>query len=197
MYNKLVALIAIPLACISLAAVADYEPPEEGDTGFYKGKDTRADAAYFSPENAKGARNFRRIHIEPVNLAGVRIIQPEGAATDAEWTLSDVEDGAIQNAAYSELSTTLSHDAAFNIVEDPADADMTLHTTIVAIHPYATREEVEAGERRGGAITVSMALVNSASGKVMVRAVDTKSTSFDGFLAAAERLAEAAAAVRG
>ena len=53
---------------------------------------------------------------------------------------------------------------------------MSIFTTIVAIHPNATLAEVTAGARSGGAITVSVALVNTATDKVMVRTVDTKST---------------------
>jgi len=76
-----------------------------------------------------------------------------------------------------EFSTQLSFESAFNIVDRRADADMYIHTTVVAIHPYATKAEVAAGAREGGAITVSLALVNAETGEVMVRSVDTKSTS--------------------
>ena len=47
---------------------------------------------------------------------------------------------------------------------------------MVAIHPNATRAAVAAGAKPGGAITVSVALVNGVSGDVIVRVVDTNST---------------------
>ena len=51
-----------------------------------------------------------------------------------------------------------------------------MHTTIVAVHPNATRAQVAAGAKDGGSVTASIALVNASNGEVMVRSVDTKST---------------------
>ena len=55
-------------------------------------------------------------------------------------------------------------------------AEIIVHTTVVAIHPNATRAEIAAGSKTGGAITASMSLVNASTGDVMVRSVDTKSS---------------------
>jgi len=57
-----------------------------------------------------------------------------------------------------------------------ADAEIVVNTTVVAMHPNATWADVKAGAKPGGAITVSIALVNGAGGDVMIRSVDTKST---------------------
>jgi hypothetical protein len=52
---------------------------------------------------------------------------------------------------------------------------MIIHTTVVPIHPSANRAEVAAGAKSGGAITISVALINAETGKVMIRTDDTKS----------------------
>ena len=100
----------------------------------------------------------------------------EGVEPDEEWKINDVEDGILQNAMVKEFSTQLSYESAYNVVDRRADADMIIHTTIVALHPYANKAEIASGSKAGGAITISLALINAESGKVMIRTVDTKST---------------------
>jgi len=172
---SLLILTVVVAAC----ATTDSEPvsPEQGDANFLKAKNSRSDALYVNVDSAPGGKAFREIFIAPANLSKIQIIQPEGVQPDEEWQIHDVEDGILQNAMVEEFSTQLSFESAFNIVDRRADADMYIHTTVVAIHPYATKAEVAAGAREGGAITVSLALVNAETGEVMVRSVDTKSTS--------------------
>ena len=156
--------------------VADYTAPEKGDTDYYKGKDTRADELYVNTGSEPGGRDFRDVYIQPANLSKIQIIQPEGATPDEEWKISDIEHDALQKAILREFGTTLSFQSAYNIVETREDAEIVVHTTVVVIHPNATRSEVAAGARDGGSITASIALVNAKTGEVMVRSVDTKST---------------------
>ena len=70
----------------------------------------------------------------------------------------------------------MSFESAYNIVNSREEADMIIHTTIVAIHPNVGRAAAAASSKTGGAITVSLALSNAKTGEVMVRSVDTKST---------------------
>jgi hypothetical protein len=173
--------IAVLIATLVLAActqtdAVDYAPPEKGDPEYMKGKNTRADALYISSDTGPDGRDFRNVYVEPADLSDIRIIQPEGATADEEWAVSDVEDEILQNAIIREFTHTLGYQSAYNIVEQQDQAEIIVHTTVVAIHPYATRTEVEAGARSGGAVTASIALVNARTGAVMVRSVDTKST---------------------
>jgi hypothetical protein len=154
----------------------DYAAPEQGDPEFLKGKNTRADAVYVTAETQAGGRDFRNIYVAPANLANIQIIQPEGTDTHEEWKVTDIEDGILQKAIMGEFTHTLGFQSAFNMVDSPEQAEMIVHTTVVAIHPYATHAKVAAGAKKGGAITASIALVNAKTGNVMVRSVDTKST---------------------
>ena len=150
--------------------------PEKGDADFLVARNSRADQLYVNMESSEGANAFREIFIAPVNDANIQIIQPEGTGRGEGWEVNDIEDGILQNAMASEFSRALSFESAFNIVNSREEADMVVHTTIVAMHPNASKAAQEAGAKSGGAITVSLALVNAATGEVMVRSVDTKST---------------------
>jgi len=180
MYQKILPVLLTALFVLGGCAenpVADNSvAPERDDTGFYEARNSRSDELYLNPDSAKGGSAFRKVYVAPANLAKMQVIQPEGASGDEAWDISDIEDGIIQNALREEFTIALGYESAFNVVETREESEMVINTTVVAIHPNATRAEVAAGARRGGAITVSMALVNTATGNVMVRSVDTKST---------------------
>ena len=180
MYQRLIPLILLAVfglaGCAENPVVDSSVVPERDDPGFYEARNTRADELYLNPESAEGGASFRRVYIAPANLSKLQIIQPEGLTPDESWEITDAEESIIQNALREEFTTTLSYESAFNVVETREESEMIIKTTVVAIHPNASRAEVEAGKRRGGAVTVSMALVNTATGNVMVRSVDTKST---------------------
>ena len=175
LFSALAAAALILTGCAQTEEVA-YSPPEKGDADYMKGKNTRADALYISSDSEPDGRDFRNVYIEPANLSDIRIIQPEGASADEEWAVSDLEDEILQKAIIREFAHTLGYQSAYNIVDQRDRAEIIVHTTVVAIHPYATRPEVEAGAKSGGPITASIALVNARTGAVMVRSVDTRST---------------------
>lgn len=154
----------------------DYTPPEQQNPEYLKGKDTRADALYVNVDSPAGGRDFRNVYIAPADLDQIQIIQPEGAASDDEWQVTDIENSALQKAIVTEFSAALAYQSAFNVVDSREQAEIIVHTTVVAIHPNATREQIAAGGKSGGAITASIALVNAMTGDVMVRSVDTRST---------------------
>ena len=180
MYQKLLPLLLASLFVVSGCAenpvAGKTVAPERDDPGFYQARNSRSDELYLNPDSAKGGASFRRIYIAPANLSKLQVIQPEGASGGDDWDMSDIEDGILQNALRDEFTVALGYESAFNVVETREESEMVIKTTVVAIHPNATRSEVAAGARRGGAVTVSMALVNTATGNVMVRSVDTKST---------------------
>ena len=155
---------------------ATYTAPEQGDPEFLKGKNTRADELYINADTDQGGKAFRTVYIAPANLSKIQVIQPEGAASDDDWKVTDVEDSILQNAILDEFSAALSYQSAYNIVDSREQAQMIVHTTVVAIHPYHTRDQEGAGAKSGGAITASIALVNAKTGSVMVRSVDTRSS---------------------
>lgn len=162
--------------CSQSATKTDSAVPERGDKDYLVARDPYSDELYLNPETSEGGSAFREVFIAPLNVSQLQIIQPEGAAPDEEWKISDIENESLQNAMVEEFSTQLSYESAYNIVNNRADADMIIHTTIVAIHPYANKAEVAAGAREGGAVTISLAIINAETGKVMIRSVDTKST---------------------
>ena len=172
----LAALTVILGACTQSTTMPNAAAPEKGDADFLVARNAFSDELYINKDSGEGARAFREVFIAPLNLSQLQIIQPEGATRDEKWAIDDVEDGILQNAMVDEFSKQLGYQSAYNIVDRRADADMIIHTTVVALHPYANKAEIAAGAKSGGAITISLALINAETRKVMVRTVDTKST---------------------
>ena len=171
----LAALLLLVGGCVQ-NNTPDYTPPEQQNPEYLKGKDTRADALYVNVDSPAGGRDFRNVYIAPADLGQIQIIQPEGTASDDEWQVTDIENSALQKAIVTEFSAALAYQSAFNVVDSREQAEIIVHTTVVAIHPNATREQIAAGGKSGGAITASIALVNASTGDVMVRSVDTRSS---------------------
>lgn len=134
----------------------------------------QAHAIYVNSETAASSREFRNVYIAPANLANMQVIQPEGASADIEWWVDDNEDNILQQALAYEFTAALGVESAFFIVGTAQEAQIVVNTAVVAIHPHVGRAANAAGGNTGGAITVSIALVNAASGAVMVRVVDTQ-----------------------
>jgi hypothetical protein len=133
----------------------------------------RMDATYIAPQAQPSAASLRNVYIAPANFANMQVIQPEGVSADGEWWITEEENQLLQSAITQEFAVALAYQSAFNIVYNPAQADILLETSVVAVHPDETRGSVARRTTPGGAITVSIALVNAASEKVMVRFVDT------------------------
>jgi len=164
-------------ACAQNTVDTSAATPERGDSEFLVARNSQSDELYVNMESAEGGSAFREIYIAPVNDANIQVIQPEGTGFGDGWDINDIEDGILQNAMAEEFGRALSFESAFNVVNRREEADMIVHTTIVAIHPNASKAAMEAGANKaGGAITVSLALINAKTGEVMVRAIDTKST---------------------
>ncbi len=137
----------------------------------------QSDAIYINSDAAAGSRDFRNVYIAPANLANMQVIQPEGASADVEWWVDDTEDKILQQAIAYEFAVALGYQSAFYLVATPEEAQIVINTAVVAIHPNVTRAAVAASSAKpGGAITVSIAAVNAASGAVLARAVDTQSS---------------------
>jgi hypothetical protein len=136
----------------------------------------QADSIYINSAATAGSRDFRNVYIAPANLANMQVIQPEGASADIEWWVDDNEDNILQQVLAYEFTAALGVESAFFIVGTAQEAQIVVNTAVVAIHPHVGRAANAAGGNTGGAITVSIALVNAASGAVLVRVVDTKSS---------------------
>jgi len=171
----LLALFATLSGCAQLEA---WIPTTSGRGTPAVTEDTRAqtEAMYVNSDAAAVSRDFRNVYIAPANLANMQVIQPEGASADVEWWVDDTEDTILQQAIASEFTAALGYLSAFYIVATPQEAQIVVNTAVVAIHPNVTRSAVASSTSPGGAITVSIALVDAASGAVLVRVVDTKST---------------------
>jgi hypothetical protein len=179
MWKKFVIVSLAPLVILAGCAQLDGKPstaPERGDPAFLKGVNMRADEIYINGEAPGGASDYRNVYIAQADLANLQVIQPEGELPDDEWRVTKSEDERLQAAIHDEFSAALSYQSAYNVVDNMEQAEIVISTTVVAIHPNATRAAVTAGAKPGGAITVSIALVNGVSGDVIVRVVDTNST---------------------
>ena len=179
MFSRFLPLLAAALLALTACTqtdTGDYTAPERGDPEYLKGKNTRVDQLYVSTEVEPGGRDFRNVYIAPADLSKLLIIQPEGVTADEGWQVSDIENSHLQQAIVKEFTATLGFESAYNVVPTREQAEIIVHTTVVAIHPNATRAQVEAGAGKGGAITASIALINAGTGAVMVRSVDTKSS---------------------
>lgn len=137
-----------------------------------------ADAAtiYVTGDKPPDVASFRSIYLAPANLANMQVIQPEGAPADGEWWVTDEEAAILQRAIAYEFSVALTAQSDFTIAADPSQAQLAINTAVVAVHPDETRASIGRGASPSGSITVSIAVVNTASGKVVVRAVDTRAS---------------------
>jgi hypothetical protein len=133
----------------------------------------RTDALYINTEARAGTGPLRNIYIAPANLANMQVIQPEGSSSDAEWWVTDQEAEILQRAITYEYTLALGNKSAFNIVNTPQQADLIVNTAVIAVHPNEARARTARDGRPGGAITASIAVVNTASEAVLVRSVDT------------------------
>lgn len=134
------------------------------------------DAIYINPQAQATAASLRNVYIAPANLANMQVIQPEGASADSEWWVTEEENQVLQGAITQEFAVALSYQSAFNIVYNPAQADIVLDTAVVALHPNEARGSVARRGNTGGAITVSIAVVNARSEQVLVRFVDSRAS---------------------
>jgi hypothetical protein len=120
-----------------------------------------ADAVYINQGAALAVADYRNVYIAPANLANMQVIQPEGAAADSEWWVTEKEDGVLQRAIADAFTAALGFESAFYTVATPQSAQILIETAVVAIHPHVTRKAAAADTGKSGAITVSIALVNA------------------------------------
>jgi hypothetical protein len=173
--------MALLVTLATLAGCAEFDAwvdarSRAGEPALQESVNTSTDELYLNTEMSTGIRDLRNVYIAPANLANMQVIQPEGAYTDAEWWVTDAEDSILQTAVVAQLSIALSSGSAFNIVASREQAQIIVNMAVIAIHPNETRSSIAAGGKSGGAITVSIALVDAASGSVLVRLVDTTSS---------------------
>lgn len=131
-------------------------------------------ATYIGQQTGAAIASLRNIYIAPVNLANMQVIQPEGSSADAEWWVTEEENQILQRVITQEFAAALGYQSAFNIVYNPAQADIILDTAVVALHPNETRGSLARAGNLGGAITVSIALISASNQKVVLRLVDTR-----------------------
>jgi hypothetical protein len=173
--TALLALLVMLGGCAQLDAWTSAAPARKAPA-VAPGESVQADAIYINSAASAGSSDFRNVYIAPANLANMQVIQPEGTSADIEWWVDDAEDKILQKAIADALAAALGYESAFYIVGTPEEAQIVVDTAVVAIHPDVTRASAAASTNRGGAITVSIALVNAASGAVMLRVVDTRSS---------------------
>lgn len=150
--------------------------PKSEQAAVATGEPIDAAAVYVSQDPPPDVAGFRSIYIAPANLANMQVIQPEGAPADGEWWVTDEEADILQRMIAYEFSVALTYQSDFITVTNASGAQLVLNTAVVAVHPNETRSSVAKGARPSGSITVSIAVVNGATGKVLARIVDTRSS---------------------
>ena len=178
-------ILAVLTAAILSSACANQggseaRVPEKGDPSYFKLRDSMADEVYVNEDGGKKGwiDTVRRIYIAPVNASQMQIIQPDGVdASDLDaWEFDDVEQEVLQKKFATAMTRALEIDQAYHVVDKRADAQAVLSSRIIALHPYVSRSEAQAGTRVGGAATMSFALIDPSDNTVMIRALDSKST---------------------
>jgi hypothetical protein len=169
---------ALAVGCAQQSAAP--RAPEQGDPDYFKVRDSMADEVYVTGDASRREwlDTVRRIYIAPPDTAQMQIIQPVGvtSGTDAAWTVTEEEREALRRLFEREMTRAMEADQAFHIVGSRDAAQAVLYARIIAIHPYQTRADADAGGSAGGAVTMSFALVDPADDHVAIRAIDSKST---------------------
>jgi hypothetical protein len=178
-------LIGILVMFSFLAACAGQQQttrnlPEKGDPSFFKVRDSYADEVYINEDITKAGwlDAVRRIYLAPANTSTTQIVQPHGVrGSDLDaWEMTDAEEEVLQSKFVQAMTTALERDHAFYVVADKAEAQVVLHSRVIAVHPYQPRSVVAAGGKGGGAVTMSFTLVDPTDDKVMAQILDSKST---------------------
>ncbi|MEZ5501297.1 MAG: DUF3313 family protein [Halioglobus sp.] len=171
----LLASLALVGGCAELDALTS-TTPEHARTAGAENLEPGADETYINYDAPAGYADYRNVYIAPANLANMQVIQPEGGSSDSEWWVTDSESGILQRAIATQFAAALGFGSAFYLVDSREQAQIIVNTAVVAVHPNETRATVAAGGKTGGAITVSIAVTDATSGKVLVRSVDTGSS---------------------
>lgn len=179
MSSKLLAAVLFSLLLVGGCAQQGspaFTAPEQGDANYLKATGSRADELYITSTPPAGGRDYRDVYIAPVNVAHLHVVSAVDGPADADWAVTADEKANLQAIVRHEMSLALGHHSAFNVVDSAEEAEIILSVRLLAIHPNATRAQVAAGAKLGGSVTASLALRDAASGEVLVRSVDTRST---------------------
>lgn len=176
-------LLAIILTALLAGCAAgnkiDASAPEQGDPNYFKMRDSMADEVYVTDDQSKRDwfNGIRRIYVEPLDLSTMQIVQPRGVSGDDAWDVDDLERDVARQTFLREMARAMEADQAYYVVAGSDEADAVLYARVIAVHPYRTRAEAESqGGRGSGAVTMSFALIDPSDNKVVIRAIDTKST---------------------
>lgn len=154
-----------------------YTAPEQGDPQFLQGNATPAGEPRMNSDSMSVVEEFRRVFIARADLSKIKLLPPEVAADESSWKVTAAESDLLRRALVTELSDALEHEAAYDIVVSREQGQVIIHTTIMAIRLYANREQGEVGARANGAITASFTVIDVATGDIIVRSVDTRSSN--------------------
>ncbi len=172
-------LAATVLAGCAAQDAVNYSAPEQGDPNYFKVRDSMADEVYVTDDASKREwfDGIRRIYIAPLNLSQMQIIQPHGVDREERWDVDDIEKEVVERTFLVEMTRAMEADQAFHIVATPEEAQAVMAARVIAVHPYLTREEMQARGGRGqGAVTMTFALLDPSDQTVVIRALDSKST---------------------
>jgi hypothetical protein len=155
-----------------------YNAPEQDDPEYLGANNTaRADEPGVNSDWRLAAKEFRRVYIAQADLSKIQVVAPNAGDANDGWKVNDAERGVLQSALVDEFSDTLGYAAGYEIVDSREQAQMIVHTTIMAIRLGTARDSTVAGAGSSGAITASITIVNASTGDVMVRSVDTRSSN--------------------
>lgn len=153
---------------------------EKGNPAYLRVKDSIADEVYLNRDAAEGLvlEDIRKIWIAPVNMERTQLIQPRGVKeSDLDaWVMTPEEDVLLQNSLLRTVTDEMEFQGAYDVVESRDQAEIILYSTMVAVHPYQPQSYAAAGQKIGGAITMSFSIVNATNDRELIRMLDSKST---------------------
>jgi hypothetical protein len=144
----------------------------------------RVGLAYVDPD-ADYAR-YTRVHILPLNLDNVEIIQPTNNSMvnrfNREWELTDKDKTNLQNAYLEVMTRQITKNGAFGIADAGGDDVLTIGSIITRIAPSAPKDDaVSRGAGRNmvfsasaGSVSIAIALADGDSGEIIALIKDTQ-----------------------
>lgn len=151
----------------------------------------RAELAYVDPTADYG--RYRKVHIQPLDLDNVEIIQPSSGNSQVnrynrEWELTDSDKQRLQDAFLQAMEKELTAGGAFELAEAGGDDVITIEAMITSIAPSAPKDDQmsrtsarsQVYTQGGGGISIAIMLSDGDSGEVLAIIKDTRNSNTGG-----------------
>lgn len=157
--------------------------------GLHRVDNTRSDAVYLDP-NADWSR-YTSVMLDALAVDKVKIIAPDtrnsvvGRAGKSQWTLSDKDKLALQQAFANSMKKQLEENGGYPIVDSAGDNVLHISAVLTALAPTATPDTTAGrGVGRGrvytegaGTVYIAIGFADSQTGEVLGLMKDGKQGS--------------------